>query len=120
MLAILFGDYGTMNFSHSQVCSIDSQTAEPSNAQTPISPNLANALYKNGEMSKSIQHYTAVLKINPDFVEAHNNLAAIYYSQSQFGRAIHHYSEALRVNPDSEAAKKNLEQALRKQRKMPK
>ena len=47
----------------------------------------ANQYKKNRLISKAIQDYKTVIKIAPDFIDAHYELAAIYFNQKNYGQA---------------------------------
>ena len=55
-----------------------------------------------------MDEYRAVLKINPDSVEAHNNLANLLDDAGRPDEAMAEYQAALRINPKYVAAHNNL------------
>ena len=76
------------------------------------------ALANQGKFAEAIAEYTAALRINPDYAEAHNNLGNALASQGKFAEAIAEYTAALRINPDYAEAHNNLGNALARQRKI--
>ena len=77
--------------------------------------NLGVALAKQGRTTEAIDHYTEVLKINPDYVGAHNNLGVALVEQGKIDEAIAHYRETLRIKPDDVEARYNIANALARQ-----
>ena len=63
----------------------------------------------NGKAQEAISYFKAVLKINPNNDEAHNNLGMVLTQKGKFDEAVTHFSYALRINPSFEKARKNLE-----------
>ena len=59
-------------------------------------------------------HYSAALKIKPDFAEAHYNLGSALLGQGSVEEAIYHYREALRIEPNHKKARENLDALLQR------
>ena len=73
--------------------------------------NLANNMYRLGEISEAEKHYRMAISISSDnesTAKAHNRLAFIYQMQRKNSEAIEHYTEALRINPNELKALNNL------------
>ncbi len=75
--------------------------------------DLGNALDNEGRTSEAMAQYREVLRLKPDFAEAHSNLANLLMkSPGGVDEAISQYNDALRLKPDYEPAHKNLANAL--------
>ena len=61
--------------------------------------------------------YQQTLRLNPDYVLAHNNLGVALQEQGKFADAIASYQQALRLKPDFAEVYSNLGNALKKQGK---
>lgn len=61
--------------------------------------NRASAYMYGGNYMKSIEDYSAVLKLEPYLIEAHCNRGLVYYTINQFEAAINDYGTALRISP---------------------
>jgi len=73
--------------------------------------NLANNLYRLGEVAEAERHYKIIIEMNTDdevTAKAHNRLAFIYQTQRKSIEAIKHYEEALRIKPTEVKALNNL------------
>ncbi|MBT8368734.1 MAG: tetratricopeptide repeat protein, partial [Deltaproteobacteria bacterium] len=70
--------------------------------------NLGNALTILGKNDEAMSHYTAALRIYPNYADAHYNMGRILTNQRQIDEAIRHYSEALKLNPQLKEAHYNL------------
>ncbi len=77
---------------------------------------LAIALTFQKDAQGAAKAYQQVLKINPDFAEAHNNLGKILLAWGKTATAEKHFKEALRIKPDYKEAQFNLEQCRRRMR----
>ena len=53
-----------------------------------------------------------MLRLQPNYPEAHNNLGTVLYQQGRTDEAISHFQEALRLKPDYADARRNLEVVL--------
>jgi protein O-mannosyl-transferase len=70
--------------------------------------NLANILSDQGKLDEALQHYSAALKANSNFVEGRTNMANALARQGKVDEAVKEYSEALRVRPDYAGAHNGL------------
>jgi tetratricopeptide (TPR) repeat protein len=61
--------------------------------------------------------YLTALRLNPNYVDAHNNLGVVLYQQGKTEEAIFHFREALRLHPGSASAHNNLGGVLMNQGK---
>lgn len=52
--------------------------------------------------------YLTALRLNPNYVDAHNNLGVILYQQGRREEGMAHFREALRLQPESAPAHNNL------------
>ena len=77
--------------------------------------NLGNALAKEGDLPKAINHYRESIRLKPDHAKAYNNLGIALAKQGKVKDAIRHYSEALRLNSGYAQAYNNLGAALTEQ-----
>ena len=73
--------------------------------------NLAMALEWQGKLEEAASHYAEVLRIKPDYAEAHNNLGVVLARLGRVKEAADHFSEALRIKPGYKDAKRNLQRA---------
>jgi tetratricopeptide (TPR) repeat protein len=69
---------------------------------------LADLLVQGGQVDEAIRIYEGVLRVRPDFVEAHNNLGAALEQAGRVPEAEEHYEAALRLKPDYVHAYNNL------------
>ncbi|MBE9070481.1 tetratricopeptide repeat protein [Leptolyngbya cf. ectocarpi LEGE 11479] len=51
---------------------------------------------------------SAVVVLNPDYVQAYNNLGTVFADLEQFDDAIAAYNQALEIDPNFQAAQDNL------------
>jgi tetratricopeptide (TPR) repeat protein len=73
--------------------------------------NLANNLYRLGEISEAERHYKMIIAVSTDkevTAKAHNRLAFIYQMQRKNNEAIKHYKKALHIQPTEVKALNNL------------
>lgn len=54
----------------------------------------------SSRLEEAVEHYLAALRIEPDYIEAHNNLGIALEIQGRPDEAIGHFQEALRAKPD--------------------
>ena len=73
---------------------------------------LGVVLAQGGQVSEAIQIYEEVLRISPDFAQAHNNLGAALEKAGRLQEAMGQYEQALRIKPDYTLAHYNLGVAL--------
>jgi tetratricopeptide (TPR) repeat protein len=74
--------------------------------------NLGVFLWKRGERTEALAHYTEAVRINPAFASAHYNLSVALAARGQADQAIEHVREAVRLNPRHAPAQHNLGMAL--------
>jgi Flp pilus assembly protein TadD len=77
--------------------------------------NLGIALFFQGKLDRSIEHFHKALRINPGFVDARINLGIALANQGRMDDAISHFLEASRINPDSYETHNSLGVALERQ-----
>ncbi|RZB28970.1 MAG: hypothetical protein AEth_01574 [Candidatus Argoarchaeum ethanivorans] len=70
--------------------------------------NKANVYYYAGRYEDSEEELRNVIKLNPDYAEAHYNLGILFYNLKRFGEAEKEYRGAIRINPDFAEAHINL------------
>ena len=68
-----------------------------------------------GRLDEAIAQYRKVLKIQPDFAEAHNNLGNALKGRGQIEEAMAQYQEAVKIDPDLAEAHNNLGGSLMSQ-----
>ncbi|MBD1847345.1 tetratricopeptide repeat protein [Cyanobacteria bacterium FACHB-63] len=76
---------------------------------------LGSVLHEQAKLKAAIELYQHALKLDPEFVEAHNNLGSIFQDQGRFGAAIDCYQQALKLRPDRAQIHNNLGNALKAQ-----
>ena len=59
----------------------------------------ANQYKKNRLIDKAIQDYKTVIKIAPDFIDAHYELAGIYFNQKKFAPAKAELAKVIEIDP---------------------
>ena len=62
--------------------------------------NLAVKNHQNKNLQDAQNYYYKVLKIDPNFLSAHNNLGAIFKELGEKQKAIGCYKKAIEINPD--------------------
>lgn len=77
--------------------------------------NLGVMLGKRGNVSESIEHYRAALKLQPGHGETHYNLANALARIGETTEAISHYQAALRAKPTDAEAHNNLASVFQSQ-----
>jgi Flp pilus assembly protein TadD len=78
---------------------------------------LGGALAQKNELDEARIQFLEVLKLKPDYAEAHDNLGIIYQLQGNLDAAIAETSEALRLQPGLIRARNNLGAGLAAQGK---
>jgi hypothetical protein len=80
------------------------------------SPNVAKWQARLGELlaaqdrtAEAITHYRAALRLQPNFVAAHNNIGVAYAKLGQLDEAFRHIETAYRLDPNYAEARSNLE-----------
>ena len=71
----------------------------------------ANAAYNEGNYSKAVELYEAILADGEHSAKLYYNLGNAYYKQEKLGKAILNYTRALRLAPADEDIRHNLEYA---------
>jgi tetratricopeptide (TPR) repeat protein len=77
--------------------------------------NLADALFKQGNLEKAIFHFRKAVKMNPEDEKSHLLLGKALQAIGRVDEAIRHYSEALRIKPEYPEALVQLGNALESQ-----
>ena len=77
--------------------------------------SLGNTLAQQGKIGEAIDHYSAALRIKPDYVNSHNNLGIALLQRGDVEQAITHFSAVLRYQSDSPEAHNNLGLAVARQ-----
>jgi tetratricopeptide (TPR) repeat protein len=70
--------------------------------------NHGYALNALNQPERAIQKYLQAIRIEPIFVEAHNNLGLIYMTRKEYDKAIDSFVEVLRLDPKLVSAHLNL------------
>ena len=79
----------------------------------PIAQNLlGNALALRGQTREAMGHFTAALRLDPDYANAHFGLGIALQELGKFDEAIAQYNETLRIEPDQLRARYKLGEAL--------
>jgi tetratricopeptide (TPR) repeat protein len=73
--------------------------------------SLGTGLAAGGDFRAAAKHYTAAVRLRPDFDRAFNNLGVMMMKLGETERAIHDFEEAVRLRPDYDEARANLERA---------
>jgi len=74
-------------------------------------------LAHQGNLREAIGHFQEVLRIQPDYAEAHNNLGLALGCLGNLEEAVRHFREALRIKPGLSEARRNLEIGLKLMKK---
>lgn len=88
--------------------SLCEDTVEKSPLKARAWYNLANAYEQRGNFEQAKRGYEAAIRLQPDYVLAHNNLGNIYLNRGQFEDAIRELQTVLRIKPDTPLAHDNL------------
>ena len=88
--------------------------ADSSNAQFWMS--YSNALYATNFLKDAVTNYEKVLKLKPDYAEAHNNLGTILHKLGKLDEAIEHFIKAIQFKPDLFEALNNIGAVYKEQR----
>ena len=70
--------------------------------------NLAFKNHNKNELQEAIKLYHEVLKIDPNYVNAHYNLVNIFYKLGEYQKAINCSEKAIAINPNYADAHNNL------------
>ncbi len=79
---------------------------------------LADVLMRLGRFAEARAHYTQVVEIAPQDVQALDGLALAFHQLGHLDEAIHHYKAALRLQPDRAETCSNLGGALAQRGKL--
>jgi len=77
--------------------------------------SLGNTLAQQGKIGEAIDHYSAALRIKPDYMNSHTNLGIALLQRGDVEQAITHFSAVLRYQSDSPEAHNNLGLAVARQ-----
>jgi len=77
--------------------------------------SLGNTLAQQGKIGEAIGHYSAALRIKPDYMNSHTNLGIALLQRGDVEQAITHFSAVLRYQSDSPEAHNNLGLAVARQ-----
>jgi len=77
--------------------------------------SLGNTLAQQGKIGEAIGHYSAALRIKPDYMNSHTNLGIALLQRGDVEQAIAHFSTVLRYQSDSPEAHNNLGLAVARQ-----
>jgi protein O-mannosyl-transferase len=69
--------------------------------------NLGDALDRNGQKNKAIEHYLSALQIRPQYANAHYNMGNTLSSMGRQGEALQHFLAALDIYPEFAEAHAN-------------
>ena len=75
--------------------------------------SLGDVLHKQGKLTEAIKLYQQILKLVPNFAEAHNNLGNVFLDRGQLEAAIECFEKALSIKPDYAHVHNNLGNALK-------
>jgi tetratricopeptide (TPR) repeat protein len=75
--------------------------------------NLGNALFRAGEIGKSIASFEAAILLDPDLFQAHYGLGSAYRKKGDLNRAVKAYEEAARLKPEDPRPHDRLGQLYR-------
>ncbi|HZS08884.1 MAG TPA: tetratricopeptide repeat protein [Blastocatellia bacterium] len=68
-------------------------------ADASVRFNRAVTLQQQGKLTEAVDEYRALLRIRPDYAEAHANLGVVLARLEKYDEAIASYESALRLNP---------------------
>jgi tetratricopeptide (TPR) repeat protein len=74
--------------------------------------NLENALQRLKRLDEAMEHCNAVLRMQPDYVDAYNNMGVVLYIKGDINGAIGYFQMAFQIDPNDIQIKSNLEQLL--------
>ena len=70
--------------------------------------NLGYAYMQKSKVDQAIRSFTTTLKLNKDFVYAHNNLGCAYWTLMQYAEAMKEFKQAVDLQPTYTDARYNL------------
>jgi len=71
--------------------------------------NLGTILISEGKAEEAMERFREVLRINPDFSDAHYNLGLLLLDEGRPNEAVPQFREVLRLNPNDEEARAQLQ-----------
>lgn len=71
--------------------------------------NLAQALFKSGDIDKAIENCRTSISLQPGVSSAHNRLGIMLATRGDYAAAARAFGEALRLDPQNDEARSNLE-----------
>jgi protein O-mannosyl-transferase len=74
--------------------------------------NLGVALYQRGKIREAMNRYSEALRLDSNYIDAHNNLGIVLRRQGRLEEAMDHFSAVLRNDPDYREAHNNLANTL--------
>ncbi len=74
--------------------------------------NLGQALEERGRIDEAIQHYSEVIRLQPDYAPVYNNLGLLLSQRDQPAEALRCFETAVRLRPNEFLAHYNLAQFL--------
>jgi tetratricopeptide (TPR) repeat protein len=75
--------------------------------------NLGLALNGKGRLDEAIASFQEVLKLKPDYADAHDNLGLVLGKEGRWDEAISQFQEVLRLDPNNAGTRSNLAARLR-------
>ncbi len=89
-----------------------------------VQTNMGIVLHGQGKLEAAAAHYAEALRLNPGYVDAHNDLGAVHNNlgavldrQGKSAEAVAHFAEALKLSPGNAEAHYNLGVVLSRQGK---
>ncbi len=79
--------------------------------------NLGHALSARGDSERAVVHYREVLRVWPDFPEAHYGLGIIMLRLGKLPEAAEHFEQALHLRPDFPEVHNNLGMIFKRQKR---
>jgi len=81
--------------------------------------SVAFSLEQVGQIAEAIQHYELVLRLDPDYVEAHDRLGNDLMQVGRSGEAMTHFERAVQLKPEYPKAHNDLGVALERAGQVP-
>jgi len=95
-----------MDYSSDLTAWSDIATKVPDNARAQYT--VGNCLGRRDRLDEAIERYKIALRLDPAYVDAHNNLGGVYLRQKKLKEAEAEYREAIRIRPTYAEAISNL------------
>jgi tetratricopeptide (TPR) repeat protein len=80
--------------------------------------NFGNALFKQKNFDRAIEHYKKAIEISPGYIDAHSNLGVALFQAGRLDEAIEQFKAVLRLQQDNPKAYFYIAGALLKQGKI--